>query len=218
MRALLVDAFDSFAHIIYQYLEVAGVQTDVVRTRQLTPEEIRDAPHDFVLLGPGPGTPENSGHVEIVQAVAGVKPILGVCLGHQSIAVAYGAKVSRAAHPMHGKTSVIEHDGHGVFARQSPSFRATRYHSLVVEEPTIPSDLEVSAHSADDHAVMGLRHRTLPVEGVQFHPESVLTEGGHRMLANWLGFCGDAPDETLVRQLEDEVADAVQAATTRTPA
>lgn len=186
MRALLVDAFDSFAHIIYQYLEVAGVETEVVRSGQLTPAEVRGGGHDFVLLGPGPGTPEESGHVELVEALAGVKPVLGVCLGHQAIAVAFGGTVDRAARPMHGKTSPIEHDARGVFAGRAPGFAATRYHSLAVVEGSLPAELEVSARAADDGAVMGIRHTSLPIEGVQFHPESVLTEEGLALFRSFI--------------------------------
>ena len=186
MKALLVDAFDSFAHIIYQYLEVAGVETEVVRSGDLTPEQVRDGAHDFVLLGPGPGTPEDSGHVEIVQALAGVKPVLGVCLGHQAIAVAFGGTVDRAARPMHGKTSPIEHDARGVFTGRAAQFPATRYHSLVVVEDSLPTEIEVSARAADDGAVMGLRHTSLPIEGVQFHPESVLTEEGLALFRSFI--------------------------------
>jgi anthranilate synthase component 2 len=186
VRALLVDAFDSFAHIIYQYLEVAGVETEVVRSGELTPAEVRDGGHDFVLLGPGPGTPEDSGHVELVTALAGIKPVLGVCLGHQAIAVAFGGSVGRAARPMHGKTSSIEHDGRGVFAERVPGFAATRYHSLAVVEGSLPAEIEVSARAADDGAVMGLRHTSLPIEGVQFHPESVLTEEGLALFRSFI--------------------------------
>ena len=186
MRALLVDAFDSFAHIIHQYLEIAGVETDVVRSGQLSPEQVRESDYDVVVLGPGPGTPEDSGHVELVRALAGVKPVLGVCLGHQAIAVAFGGTVGRAARPMHGKTSTIEHDGRGVFAERPGAFAATRYHSLVVDEATVPETLVVSARAADDGSVMGVRHVSLPIEGVQFHPESVLTEEGLALFRSFL--------------------------------
>lgn len=178
MKVVLVDAFDSFSHIIYQYLRVLGAQVEVVRSGSLEPEQIRDASADLIVLGPGPGHPTRSGHVEIVQAVAGSTPILGICLGHQAIAVAYGGIVRPAERVMHGKTSTIEHDGRGAFALVDGPRQATRYHSLIVDEPSLPADLIVSARSTDDGYIMGLRHRHLPVEGVQFHPESVLTEGG----------------------------------------
>jgi anthranilate synthase component II len=185
MRALLIDAYDSFSHIIYQYLRMIDVDTDVVRSGELSPADALEHDSDFVLLGPGPGTPEDSGHVEMVLALRGTKPVLGVCLGLQSIATAYGATVSPAAHQMHGKTSTIDHDGSGVFAGLEPGFLATRYHSLVVEEPTVPAELLVTARSHDDGYVMALRHETDLVEGVQFHPESILTANGIEMFRNF---------------------------------
>jgi anthranilate synthase component 2 len=185
MKALLIDAYDSFSHIIYQYLRMIDIATDVVRSGELSPLEALQHDSDFVLLGPGPGTPERSGHVEMVKELAGSKPVLGVCLGLQSIATAYGASVSPAAHQMHGKTSTIDHDGSGVFAGLEPGFLATRYHSLVVEEPTVPSELIVTARSHDDGYVMALRHRTDLVEGVQFHPESILTSNGIELFRNF---------------------------------
>jgi anthranilate synthase component II len=185
MRALLIDAYDSFSHIIYQYLRMIDVDTEVVRSGELTPDDALAHESDFVLLGPGPGTPEASGHVEMVLALRGKKPVLGVCLGLQSIATAYGAKVSPASHQMHGKTSEIDHDGSGVFAGLEPGFLATRYHSLIVEEPTVPAELIVTAHSHDDGYVMALRHDTDLVEGVQFHPESILTANGLDLFRNF---------------------------------
>lgn len=185
MRALLIDAFDSFSHIIYQYLRMIDVEVDVVRSGELSPAEALTHESDFVLLGPGPGTPEDSGHVEMVRELAGVKPILGVCLGLQSIATAYGATVSPATHQMHGKTSQIDHDGLGVFAGVAPGFTATRYHSLIVEEATVPAELVVSARSHDDGYVMGIRHTTALLEGVQFHPESILTLDGIALFRNF---------------------------------
>jgi anthranilate synthase component II len=185
MRALLIDAYDSFSHIIYQYLRMIDVDTDVVRSGELSPADALAHESDFVLLGPGPGTPEDSGHVEMVRELAGVKPVFGVCLGLQSIATAYGATVSPAAHQMHGKTSSIDHDGTGVFEGIAPGFTATRYHSLIVEEPTVPPELLVTARSHDDGYVMGLRHRTELVEGVQFHPESILTADGIELFRNF---------------------------------
>jgi len=185
MKALLIDAYDSFSHIIYQYLRMIDVDTDVVRSGELSPADALAHDSDFVLLGPGPGTPEDSGHVEMVQELRGVKPVLGVCLGLQSIATAYGARVSPAAHQMHGKTSTIDHDGSGVFAGIDPGFLATRYHSLIVEEPTVPTELIVTARSHDDGYVMALRHSTDLVEGVQFHPESILTANGLELFRNF---------------------------------
>jgi anthranilate synthase component II len=185
MKALLIDAYDSFSHIIYQYLRMIDVDTDVVRSGELSPADALEHDSDFVLLGPGPGTPEASGHVEMVRELRGTKPVLGVCLGLQSIATAYGATVAPAAHQMHGKTSTIDHDGSGVFAGLEPGFLATRYHSLIVEEQTIPAELIVTARSRDDGYVMALRHRTDLVEGVQFHPESILTANGLELFRNF---------------------------------
>jgi anthranilate synthase component 2 len=184
MKALLIDAYDSFSHIIYQYLRMIDVDTDVVRSGELTPGQALEHDSDFVLLGPGPGTPEESGHVEMVRELRGAKPVLGVCLGLQSIATAYGAKVSPAAHQMHGKTSIIDHDGSGVFAGMEPGFLGTRYHSLVVEDATVPAELIVTARSHDDGYVMAMRHSTDLVEGVQFHPESILTSHGIELFRN----------------------------------
>lgn len=192
MKALLIDAYDSFAHIIYQYLRVLDIETDVIRSGDIAPAGALAHDGDFVLLGPGPGTPEDSGHVEMVRALAGVKPVLGVCLGHQAIGVAFGASVRPARHLMHGKTSAIEHDGRGVFAGAPEPLRATRYHSLIVVEDTLPDELEVTARSTDDGYVMGLRHRRHLVEGVQFHPESILTEAGIGLFA---GFAAAVRDQ-----------------------
>jgi anthranilate synthase component 2 len=185
MKALLIDAFDSFSHIIYQYLRMIDVDTVVVRAGSMTPAQALTDDSDFVLLGPGPGTPEDSGHVEMIRELAGTKPVFGVCLGLQSIAVAYGATVAPAAHQMHGKTSAIEHDGTGVFEGMPRDFTATRYHSLIVDEATLPAELHVTARSSDDGYVMGIRHVDQLVEGVQFHPESILTEDGIELFRNF---------------------------------
>jgi anthranilate synthase component 2 len=185
MRALLIDAYDSFSHIIYQYLRMIDVDTDVVRSGELSPSDALAHDSDFVLLGPGPGTPEDSGHVEMVRELRGSKPVLGVCLGLQAIATAYGASVSPAVHQMHGKTSTIDHDGSGVFSGLEPGFLATRYHSLIVDEATVPAELIITARSHDDGYVMALRHETELVEGVQFHPESILTANGLELFRNF---------------------------------
>lgn len=185
MKVLLVDAYDSFTHIIDQYLRTLGAETIVVRSRTRTPDELAEIRPDAVILGPGPGHPADSGHVDLVRRFAGETPLLGVCLGHQAIGLAYGARVEVADHLMHGKTSTIRHDGKGVFAGLGPDPEVTRYHSLIVAGG-LPSDLEVTATSRDDGYVMGLRHRRLPIEGVQFHPESVTTEGGLRLFQNFL--------------------------------
>jgi len=190
-RILVVDNYDSFVFNLVQYLAQLGAQVDVRRNDKVTIEEIRG--YDGVLLSPGPGTPAGAGIcLEVVRELAGVLPIFGVCLGHQAIGEAYGATVNRAPELLHGKTSLVHHDGAGVFEGLPDPFTATRYHSLAIDPATVPDELEVTART-DSGVIMAVRHRTLPVEGVQFHPESVLTEGGHRMLANWLTVCGD-PD------------------------
>lgn len=191
MRILVVDNYDSFVFNLVQYLAQLGAECTVVRNDEIEPADA--LAYDGVLLSPGPGTPEEAGVcVRLIQEIAGQKPILGVCLGHQAIAVAFGGVVTRAPELLHGKTSEIWHDGAGVLDGLPNPFTATRYHSLAVDETTLPTELEVTARTASG-VVMALRHRNLPVEGVQFHPESVLTEGGHRLLANWLARCGD-PD------------------------
>jgi anthranilate synthase/aminodeoxychorismate synthase-like glutamine amidotransferase len=186
VKVLVVDAFDSFVYIIRQYLMSAGTVPVMVRSNELRLDRARQMRPDAILLGPGPGHPLTSGHVEIVRAFAGDVPILGVCLGHQAVGLAYGATVLPAAHIMHGKTSRIDHDGRGLFSGMRDGFRATRYHSLVVVEETVPDCLEISARSADDGYVMGLRHRRLPIESTQFHPESICTENGMRIITNFV--------------------------------
>ena len=190
-RILVVDNYDSFVFNLVQYLYQLGAVCEVVRNDEVTTAHAEDG-FDGVLLSPGPGTPEQAGVcIEMVHhcARSGV-PVFGVCLGMQSMAVAYGGVVDRAPELLHGKTSPVEHTGRGVFAGLPSPFTATRYHSLAAEPATVPAELEVTARTPDG-IVMGLRHRELRVEGVQFHPESVLTEHGHRMLANWLAECGD---------------------------
>jgi para-aminobenzoate synthetase component 2 len=189
-RILVVDNYDSFVFNLVQYLAQLGAECTVVRNDEVDLATATD--YDGVLLSPGPGTPEKAGScVELVQETAGRVPVLGVCLGHQAIAVAFGGVVERAPELLHGKTSLVEHEGGGVLAGLPSPFTATRYHSLSVQPASVPAELEVTARTAGG-VVMGLRHRKLPLEGVQFHPESVLTEGGHRLLANWLVTCGDA--------------------------
>ena len=190
-RILVVDNYDSFVFNLVQYLGQLGAEVDVRRNDEVGVEEIRG--YDGVLLSPGPGTPAGAGIcLEVVRELAGVLPIFGVCLGHQAIGEAYGATVNRAPELLHGKTSLVHHDGVGVLEGLPDPFTATRYHSLAIDPATVPDELEVTART-DSGVIMAVRHRSLPVEGVQFHPESVLTEGGHRMLANWLTVCGD-PD------------------------
>jgi para-aminobenzoate synthetase component II len=190
-RILVVDNYDSFVFNLVQYLGQLGAQCTVRRNDEVRVEDA-DA-YDGVLLSPGPGTPERAGAcVELVHHCAGSVPLLGVCLGHQAVAVAYGATVGQAPELLHGKTSEVAHDGAGVLAGLPTPFTATRYHSLAVEPDTVPPELEVTGRTSGG-VIMALRHRDVAVEGVQFHPESVLTEGGHRLLANWLVACGD-PD------------------------
>ncbi|MEJ8650790.1 aminodeoxychorismate/anthranilate synthase component II [Streptomyces sp. MS1.AVA.3] len=189
MKILLVDAYDSFVHIIDQYLRALGVTTEVVRSRTRTPEELAAGRPDAVVLGPGPGHPAASGHVELVRRFAGQVPLLGVCLGHQAIALAFGGRVAVADHLMHGRTSPVRHDGQGLFQGLGNSTVATRYHSLIVSR-ALPDELEETATAEDDGYVMGVRHRTLPVEGVQFHPESIMTEGGLQLFENFLAGAG----------------------------
>ena len=188
-RILAVDNYDSFVFNLVQYLAQLGAEVDVRRNDEVTTDEARA--YDGVLLSPGPGTPEDAGVcIDLVRACAGTVPVFGVCLGHQAIAVAYGATVDRAPELLHGKTSEVLHDGVGVLAGLPSPFTATRYHSLAVVPSTLPAELAVTGVT-ESGVVMAVRHRELLVEGVQFHPESVLTEGGHRMLANWLTDCGD---------------------------
>jgi para-aminobenzoate synthetase component II len=189
VRILVVDNYDSFVFNLVQYLAQLGADVVVRRNDEVTPDEARE--FDGVLLSPGPGTPEDAGVcMDIVRECAGEVPIFGVCLGHQAIAAAYGATVSRAPELLHGKTSQVLHDDVGVLAGLPSPFLATRYHSLAVDPATVPDQLVVTGTTSSG-VIMALRHRDLLVEGVQFHPESVLTEGGHRMLANWLVECGD---------------------------
>lgn len=185
MRAVLVDAYDSFVHIIGQYLREAGIDVEVVRNDRGPRDAIEGAATDFVVLGPGPGHPADAGYVELVNRYGGRIPLLGICLGHQAIGLAFGGEIARTR-PMHGKTSAIGHDGRGCFRHRHAPFAATRYHSLVVAAHGLPDCLEVTARAADDGCIMGLRHRALAIEGVQFHPESVCTDGGAALLRGFV--------------------------------
>jgi len=189
----VLDNYDSFTYNLVQYLGELGAEVVVRRNDELTPEEVEALKPDRILLSPGPCTPHEAGIlVPLIRHMAGKVPILGVCLGHQAIGEAFGGDVVRAHTLMHGKTSPVEHDGKGIFAGLPSPLTCTRYHSLIVAEKTLPAELEVTARSPEGNAasmdtiIMGLRHRTLPIEGVQFHPESVLTEGGHQMIRNFL--------------------------------
>jgi para-aminobenzoate synthetase component 2 len=192
-RILVVDNYDSFVYNLVQYLGQLGAEVEVRRNDAIDPADLATLDVDGVLISPGPGTPHEAGvSMAMVSAAAdtGV-PLFGVCLGHQAIGAVYGGVVERAPELLHGKTSEVVHDGSGVLAGLPSPFVATRYHSLAVREETLSDEIEVTGRTPSG-VVMALRHRTLPVEGVQFHPESVLTQGGHRMLANWLERCGAA--------------------------
>jgi anthranilate synthase/aminodeoxychorismate synthase-like glutamine amidotransferase len=186
----VLDNYDSFTYNLVQYLGELGAKIEVYRNDELTVEEVEALKPERILLSPGPCTPGEAGIlVPLIRHMAGRVPILGVCLGHQAIGEAFGGDVVRAAHLMHGKTSAVEHDGKGVFTGLLTPLTCTRYHSLIVAEKSLPGELMVTARTAENGAgsvIMGLRHRTLPIEGVQFHPESVLTEGGRQMIKNFM--------------------------------
>jgi para-aminobenzoate synthetase component 2 len=190
-RILVVDNYDSFVYNLVQYLGQIGAETTVLRNDEVTLEMARD--FDGVLVSPGPGTPEEAGiSIELVKhCAANSIPLFGVCLGHQAIGVAFGGIVSRAPELLHGKTSVVTHSNKGVLRDLPSPFTATRYHSLAIEDGTLPDEIEVIART-DSGVIMAVQHKTLPISGVQFHPESVLTEHGHQMLGNWLVACGDS--------------------------
>ena len=189
-KILVVDNYDSFVFNLVQYLQQLGAECTVVRNDAVAAEEA--SKYDGVLISPGPGTPEKAGiSVEMIKYCAQYSiPLFGVCLGHQAIGVAFGATVSRAPELLHGKTSLVYHQQEGVLADIPSPFTATRYHSLCVEKDSVPNTLHITG-TTDSGLVMSMEHTTLPIQGVQFHPESVLTEHGHQMLANWLVMCGD---------------------------
>ncbi len=190
MRVLVIDNYDSFVFNLVQYLGQLGAECEVRRNDEIELAEVGQLGVAGVLLSPGPGIPERAGIcLDVIREYAGQLPIFGVCLGHQAIGVAFGATVTRAPELLHGKTSLVTHKGQGVLTGLPDPFTATRYHSLAVLPETLPEELEVTGWTGSG-VVMAMRHRTLPIEGVQFHPESVLTEGGHLMLANWLAMCG----------------------------
>ena len=190
VRILVIDNYDSFVFNLVQYLGQLGAECEVRRNDEITVRDVGRFRAAGLLLSPGPGTPERAGIImDVITAYAGELPIFGVCLGHQAIGAAFGATVTRAPELLHGKTSEVHHKGAGVLAGLPDPFTATRYHSLAVVEETLPAEIEVTGRT-DSGVVMAMRHRDLAIEGVQFHPESVLTEGGHLMLANWLAMCG----------------------------
>mgnify|MGYP000553008492 CR=1 FL=1 len=198
-RILVIDNYDSFVYNIVQYLGQLGAQVEVKRNDEVTIDQAKT--YDGILLSPGPGTPSDAGVcIDIVKELGGVVPIFGVCLGHQAIAEAFGATVSRAPELLHGKTSEVYHQGTSVMTPLPNPFTATRYHSLAVEVDTVPAELEITGQT-ESGVVMGLRHKSADIEGVQFHPESVLTEGGHIMLGEWLARCGDTNAQTLAKGL-----------------
>ena len=189
-RIVVIDSYDSFVYNIVQYLGELGAEPVVVRNDAMTVAEVEALSPDGILLSPGPGRPEDAGIIcEAISHFAGRVPVFGVCLGHQAIGHVYGGSVVRAPELMHGKTSMISHRDTGVFTGVATPVEATRYHSLVVERDGLPACLEITAETGDG-MIMGLRHRDFDVEGVQFHPESVLTSAGHRMLGNFLARCG----------------------------
>ena len=186
-RVVVVDNYDSFTYNLVQYIESLGGECDVRLNDRVTVEQIREARPAGVLLSPGPGNPDEAGvTLSVIEQLSGTVPIFGVCLGHQAIGQAFGGKVIRAPELMHGKTSGIEHDGRTIYQGLPSPFEATRYHSLIVEEESFPDALEVTARTKKGE-IMGLRHRKFAVEGVQFHPESILTDHGLRLIENWLG-------------------------------
>jgi para-aminobenzoate synthetase component II len=206
MRVLVIDNYDSFVYNLVQYLGQLGVECEVRRNDEISVADVGRARASGLLLSPGPGTPDRAGIcLDLIKRYGGDVPILGVCLGHQAIGEAYGGVVTRAPELLHGKTSSVIHTGLGVLEGLPDPFTATRYHSLAVLESTLPDEIEVTARTADSGLVMAMRHRWMPIEGVQFHPESVLTQGGHVLLANWLAVCGFEAARERAPELAAEV-------------
>jgi para-aminobenzoate synthetase component II len=205
-RILVIDNYDSFVYNLVQYLGQLGAEVDVRRNDAVAPAELDDLGVDGVLISPGPGTPQQAGASMAFVAACAERalPLFGVCLGHQAIGAVFGAPVVRAPELVHGKTSAVLHDGTGVLAGLPSPFTATRYHSLAVQEDGLPAEIVVTGRTSSG-VVMALRHESLPIDGVQFHPESVLTQGGHRMVANWLRRCGARVDDSRVAALGAEV-------------
>jgi anthranilate synthase component 2 len=183
----VIDNYDSFTYNLVQYLGELGAEVTVMRNDAVTVAQVAAASPSQIVISPGPGRPEHAGvTMAVIRELGRTTPVLGVCLGHQAIGAVFGGNVVRAAAPMHGKTSTIEHDGRGLFSGISGPFVASRYHSLIVADDSVPADLEVTARTTESREIMGLRHRRWPVFGVQFHPESILTGEGHRILRNFL--------------------------------
>jgi len=210
MRVLVIDNYDSFVYNLVQYLAQLGASVTVRRNDAVGLDEVDD--FDGVLISPGPGTPARAGEsmAVIARCARRALPVLGVCLGHQAIGAVWGGVIERAPELLHGKTSLVHHEGVGVLAGLPSPFTATRYHSLTIRPDSVPAELEVTART-DSGVIMAVRHRALPVHGVQFHPESVLTHGGHRMLATWMGSAGHPVAEERVRLLTEEMAALVDA-------
>ncbi|MDT7555149.1 MAG: para-aminobenzoate synthetase component [Pseudonocardiales bacterium] len=206
MRVLVIDNYDSFVYNLVQYLAQLGADVTVRRNDEVGPDDLDG--FDGVLVSPGPGTPDRAGSsIAVIQACAARSlPLLGVCLGHQAIGAAYGAVIERAPELLHGKTSQVHHTGLGVLDGLPDPFTATRYHSLSIRPGTLPAELEVTGQT-ESGVIMALRHRELPLHGVQFHPESVLTDGGHRMLANWMAEAGHPAPAAVVETLTAEMAE-----------
>ncbi|MEU7822651.1 aminodeoxychorismate/anthranilate synthase component II [Catellatospora sp. NPDC049133] len=205
MRVLVIDNYDSFVYNLVQYLGQLGVDCEVRRNDEISVADVGRVGAAGVLLSPGPGAPESAGNcLDVIAEYAGKIPLFGVCLGHQAIGQAFGGTVTRAPELLHGKTSSVTHTGVGVLAGLPDPFTATRYHSLAVLEETLPAEIEVTGRT-ESGVVMAMRHRSLPIEGVQFHPESVLTQGGHLMLANWLASCGHPAALDRAPELAEEV-------------
>ena len=184
---LMIDNYDSFTYNLVQYLGELGAEIHVRRNDEVTVDEVAAMQPERIVISPGPGRPEDAGvTMDVIRRFGATTPILGVCLGHQAIGVVYGGTVCRAKTPMHGKTSTVVHDGKGVFKGIAGAFEAGRYHSLVISNDDVPAELEIAARTREDDIIMGVRHRTYPVHGVQFHPESVLTGEGRRILQNFL--------------------------------
>jgi anthranilate synthase component II len=189
MKVLLLDNFDSFVYNIYQYLGELGLDVDVVRNDAITLAGIRARKYDRIVISPGPGTPVNKRDFgicnDVIRKLGTETPILGVCLGHQGVISAFGGKIIRAKLPMHGKISVVKHNDAGIFSNVKNPIKVMRYHSLIADEKSLPECFEVTARSEDDDAIMGVQHKTLPIYGIQFHPESILTEEGRKILKNF---------------------------------